>query len=138
MARLFDQYLAFYNNINLPDGIKNWPSRFKIWPNTKETLKKQPKTCAFCPSSKIAPNLITLKVAMANASLKMPDKWSLFSNALYFQYRKLPSVVITFPSRKQCDQMAILIFPYLPICSNENVPNSIQKLPKKVQHFAKS
>ena len=63
---------------------------------------------------------------------------SKISNALYFQYQKLPSVVITFPSRKQCDQMAILIFPYLPICSNENVPNSIQKLPKKVQHFAKS
>ena len=33
--------------------------------------------------------------------------------------------------------MAKLIFPYLPICNDENVHNSIEKFPKKVQHFAK-
>ena len=39
-------------------------------------------------------------------------------------------------SLPQCDQMAILIFLYLPICNNENVPNSKEYFPKMVQHFA--
>ena len=34
--------------------------------------------------------------------------------------------MVTGPN--QCDQMAALIFPNFPICNNENVSNSIEKL----------
>ena len=37
---------------------------------------------------------------------------------------------------KQCDQMAVLFFQHLSICYYKNVSNSIEKSPKKVQHFA--
>ena len=37
----------------------------------------------------------------------------------------------------QCDQMAWFIFQNLAIYNSENLPNSIRKLPKYVQHFDK-
>ena len=39
---------------------------------------------------------------------------------------------------KQCDQMTKLCFQYLSIFSNENVPNSIQIVPKWVENFAQN
>ena len=39
MARLFFQYLAIYDNINLLLCQKNCISSFEIWPNTEEPSK---------------------------------------------------------------------------------------------------
>ena len=47
------------------------------------------------------------------------------------------SKVRKWDASEQCDQMARLIFQYLAIYNNENLPNSIRKLPKYVQNFAK-
>ena len=47
------------------------------------------------------------------------------------------SKVRKWDASEQCDQMARLIFQYLGIYNNENLPNSIRKLPKYVQNFAK-
>ena len=41
-------------------------------------------------------------------------------------------------TRNQCDQMTKLCFQYLAIFSNENVPNSIQIVPKWVENFAQN
>ena len=38
----------------------------------------------------------------------------------------------------QCDQMTKLYFQYLAIFSNENVPNSIQIVPKWVENFGQN
>ena len=47
------QYLAIYTNENLPNGIKNCSSRFKILPNTWQTLTN-------CQRSHFLPDLVTL------------------------------------------------------------------------------
>ena len=49
MDILFIQYLAVYNNENLPNSIIIGPSRFKILPSTKLTLQKLPKNWNFWP-----------------------------------------------------------------------------------------
>ena len=38
----------------------------------------------------------------------------------------------------KCDQMTKLCFHYLAIFSNQNVPNSIQIVPKRVENFAQN
>ena len=45
-------YLAIQNNINLPNGLKLLPKQVLNFPNTKQTLKKLPKTFKISPKQR--------------------------------------------------------------------------------------
>ena len=50
MGKLFAQYLAIYNDENLLNGVKSCQIRYKIFPNSKLTLKNLAKSvCLHLP-----------------------------------------------------------------------------------------